>query len=51
MLICQELTLQDENLNGILFSNLDQISQIHGIKYEQIMIFELKLYKLSLKDF
>ena len=31
--------------------NLAQIGQIHGIKYQQILIFEFQLYNLLVKDF
>ena len=42
--------LQDENIDIILFSDLAQISQIHGIIDQRILVFELQLYNLSLRD-
>ena len=32
-------------------SDLAQIGQFHRIKFEQVLILEFQLYKLSLRDF
>ena len=42
--------MKDENMHRIYFSDQAQIGQIHGIKYYQILILKLQLYKLSLRD-
>ena len=38
-------TVWNENLHRINYSNLAQNHQIHGMKYQQILIFEMNLYK------
>ena len=43
-------TQSDENVHGIQLSDPAQNRQFHGIKLQQIWIFEFLLYKLSLKD-
>ena len=45
--LCWLVTLQDKIIHGILFSDLAQIGQIHGIKYKRVLIFEYQIYKLS----
>ena len=43
-------TIQDENINGIEFSDLAQNDQIHRIEYYRILIFEFSLYEPSTKN-
>ena len=43
--------LLDENMHGILNSNLAGNGQSHGVKYKQILSFEFQLQKPSLQEF
>ena len=49
VVINTETTYRMKIYTELKFSDMERVGQIRGIKYEQILIFEFHLYKLSLR--